>query len=82
MNYGFEGTHHKLVNGIPQILNADKSKKEVDYTLAVHGFAGLCKHITNIYGRYFIIYKNALIYLSYVQPLSEYLYSSLKIRMG
>lgn len=31
LSYGTEGTHYKLVNGIPQKLDADKFKKEVAY---------------------------------------------------
>ncbi|MCL2479573.1 MAG: hypothetical protein FWF22_08730, partial [Treponema sp.] len=30
--YGFEGQHYRLVNGIPQVIDADKNKIEKDYS--------------------------------------------------
>ncbi|WNR45268.1 extracellular solute-binding protein [Paenibacillus roseipurpureus] len=31
LKFGLEGTHYKLVNGIPQVIDADKNKKELSY---------------------------------------------------
>lgn len=46
LTYGLENTHYKLVNGVPQILDQDKFKKEVAYAYEyplIHGNADFFK---------------------------------------